>query len=278
MRTKRVIKKTKIAKIRPVEPEVLEPVENELYSTIRGILAKARASAYVAVNSAMVEAYWNVGREIVEKQGGKRHAKYGDALVKTLASRLTADFGAGFTAANLFNMRQFYLAFPNFYTLCRELSWSHYRLLMRIEDEKARQYYLDECVKSHWSVRLLQRQIDTQFYQRLMRNRIDPKSLKALVKRDSAAVKDIIRSPAILEFSGITAAHYQEMRDEGLEVHLAAEPRQFKTTRLLLEQRIAYYVGDVNRTRPAFVNLDEPFAIDRCAVLILEMLQTLLTP
>ena len=67
------------------------------------------------------------------------------------------------------------------------------------------------------------------------------------------------------------------MRDEGLEVHLAAEPRQFKTTRLLLEQRIAYYVGDVNRTRPEFVNLDEPFAIDRCAVLVLEMLQTRLT-
>ena len=224
MRIKRVIKNTKVAKIRPVEPEVLEPVENELYSTIRRILAKARASAYVAVNSAMVEAYWNVGREIVGKQGGERHAKYGDALVKTLATRLTADFGAGFTAANLFNMRQFYLTFPNFYTLCRELSWSHYRLLMRIEDEKARQYYLDECAKSHWSVRLLQRQIDTQFYQRLMRNRIDPKSLKALVKRDSAAVKDIIRSPAILEFSGITAAHYQE---KDLETALIKNMRLF---------------------------------------------------
>ena len=211
MRIKHVIKKTKIAKIRPVEPEVLEPVENELYSTIRGILAKARASAYVAVNSAMVEAYWNVGREIVEKQGGgKGKSRYGDHLIDFLATKLTGEFGSGFTRVNLFYMRRFYLAFPKVHTLCKQLSWSHYRTLLAVEDEKARQYYLDECVKSHWSVRLLQRQIDTQFYQRLMRNRIDPKSLKALVKRDSAAVKDILRSPAILEFSGITAAHYQE--------------------------------------------------------------------
>ena len=216
--------KDKSSRVSAVAPVVLGPIEGELYSAIRAILARARETVYRASNTAMVEAYWKVGREIVEKQGGKRHAKYGDALVKTLAIRLTADFGAGFTAANLFNMRQFYLAFPKFYTLCRELSWSHYRLLMRIENEKARQYYLAECVKSHWSVRLLQRQIDTEFYERLMANRIDPKSMRTLVKKDSVEVADIIRSPAILEFTGLNPAHYQE---KDLEKALIANMRMF---------------------------------------------------
>lgn len=76
---------------------------------------------YVAANAAMVEAYWNVGREIVEKQGGESRAKYGDGLVKALAVRLTAEFGDGFTASNLFNMRKFYLTFPKFYALRTEL-------------------------------------------------------------------------------------------------------------------------------------------------------------
>lgn len=122
--------------------EVVEPVQGELYATVRAIIAKARASVYVAANAAMVEAYWNVGREIVERQGGKSKAKYGDGLIKALSVRLTAEFGAGFTASNLFNMRQFYLTFPKFYTVCRELSWSHYRVLMRVENPDARRYYL----------------------------------------------------------------------------------------------------------------------------------------
>jgi len=125
--------------------EVVESVETELYSTVRAIIAKARSTVYVAANAAMVEAYWNVGREIVEKQGGKARAKYGEGLVKGLAVKLTAEFGVGYTASNLFNMRQFYLAFPKFYTLCRELDWSKYRILMRVENPDARQYYMEEC-------------------------------------------------------------------------------------------------------------------------------------
>ena len=133
--------------------EVVQPPEGELYRSVRAIIARARATVYVAANAAMVKAYWNVGREIVEKQGGRSKAKYGDGLIKTLSVKLTAEFGDGYSVGNLFNMRQFYLAFPKFYTVCRELSWSHYRTLMRVENPDARQYYLEECVKSGWSVR-----------------------------------------------------------------------------------------------------------------------------
>ena len=168
-----------------VATEVVESVESELFKNVRAILAKARATVYTAANTAMVEAYWNVGREIVEKQGGASRAKYGDGLVKSLAVRLTAEFGEGFTAVNLFNMRQFYLTFPKFYALRRELTWTHYRILMRVESDDARDYYFNECVAGKWSTRILQRQIDTQFYERLVRNH-SPKAARGLVKRGAA--------------------------------------------------------------------------------------------
>lgn len=205
-------------------PEVVQSIESELYVTVRSIITKARATVYVAANSAMVEAYWNVGREIVEKQGGRSKAKYGDRLIKSLAIRLTAEFGVGFTTSNLFNMRQFYLTFPKFYTVCRELSWSHYRVLMRVENPDARQYYLNECVKSGWSVRILQRQIASLYYERLLRNKADPKSLKTLIRRETPQVKDLVRSPAILEFSGIVREDY---REKDLEVALIKNIRMF---------------------------------------------------
>ena len=106
--------------------EVVESVGNELFKNVRAILAKARAAVYTAANTAMVEAYWNVGREIVEKQGGASRAKYGEGLINALALRLTAEFGDGFTVPNLRNMRQFYLTFPKRYALRSELSWYNF--------------------------------------------------------------------------------------------------------------------------------------------------------
>lgn len=196
----------------------------ELFARVRAILARARAAVFVAANTAMVEAYWNVGREIVDKQGGAARAQYGDGLIKALSVRLTAEFGEGFTTSNLKYMRQVYLAFPNRHTLCDQLTWSHYRTLASVEDEKARNYYFGECVKSHWSVRDLKRQIDTQFYERLMHNAIGAGNMKALVRRESAAVKDLIRSPAILEFAGIDTPRYKE---KDLEAALVRNMRMF---------------------------------------------------
>ena len=113
--------------------EVVESVEKELYENVRSILAKARATVYVAANAEMVKAYWNVGREIVEKQGWSGRSAYGDGLVDRLAVKLTAEFGPGYTRVNLFYMRRFYLAFPNVHTLCKQLTWSHYRTLITVE-------------------------------------------------------------------------------------------------------------------------------------------------
>lgn len=190
--------------------EIVESVEKELYKKVRAYIAAARAKVYTVANEEMVKAYWNVGREIVEKQGGGGRSVYGDGLVDRLAIKLTAEFGPGYTRVNLFYMRRFYLAFPKVHTLCKQLSWSHYRTLITVENEDARQYYFEEAIKSKWSVRVLQRQIATQFYQRLIANHVALPSAGKLIKRGVPDAKDIVRSPAILEFAGFSTSDYSE--------------------------------------------------------------------
>lgn len=129
------------------------------------ILISARNKVYQTANFAMVEAYWNIGKSIIEEQGGNEKAEYGTGLLKELSKQMTQDFGKGFTVANLKNMRQFYLTFSNGYALRSELSWTHYRLLMRVENENAREFYMQEAVKSQWSTRQLERQINSFFYE-----------------------------------------------------------------------------------------------------------------
>ena len=138
------------------------------YNEIKKILISARNKVYQTANFAMVEAYWNIGKSIIEEQGGNEKAEYGTGLLKELSKQMTQDFGKGFTVANLKNMRQFYLTFPNGYALRSELSWTHYRLLMRVENDKAREFYMQEAVKSQWSTRQLERQINSFFYERLL--------------------------------------------------------------------------------------------------------------
>ena len=106
------------------------------YEHVSGVLDAARRRAYAAVNYAMVEAYWEIGRSIVEQQGGMERAEYGEALLKELSRRLTGDFGKGYDERNLRFMRQFYLAFPIRNALRTELSWTHYCRLMRIPDQE----------------------------------------------------------------------------------------------------------------------------------------------
>ena len=114
--------------------EVVESEERELYAHVRAYIASARETVYAVANSAMVEAYWNVGREIVEKQGGADRAKYGNGLIRSLSVKLTTEFGPSYTGTNLRYMRLVYLAFPNCHTLCDKLSWSHYRLLAAVDN------------------------------------------------------------------------------------------------------------------------------------------------
>nr|AXS01266.1 Protein of unknown function (DUF1016) [uncultured bacterium] len=150
------------------------PAENTVYNNIRTVLVTARQKVYSAVNSAMVEAYWEIGRQIMEAQENQR-AEYGTGLIKYLSERLTKEFGKGFTVTNLKYMRQFYSVFPIGHTLCDQLSWSHYRLLIRIENEPRREFYLKECVECNWSVRQLERQITSFFYERLLATRQEGK-------------------------------------------------------------------------------------------------------
>jgi len=186
-------------------------VTSKFYNGIRRILRKARESAYRAVNSAMVEAYWLIGRQIVEEeQGGKERADYGAKIIQGLAKKLTHEFGKGFTKTNLKYFRQFYLSFSVKsigHTVCdqlrKELSWSHYRLIMRVKNTNARQYYMEEAAENNWSVRALNRQINSSYYQRLLASKNKEsveKEAEENTKKLSMRPEDLIKDPSILEF------------------------------------------------------------------------------
>lgn len=165
-----------------------QPVSRDFYGNVRTILEQARQSAYRAVNFAMVMAYWEVGRLIVEEeQQGKDRAEYGKALIMELSKRLTKDFGKGFSEQSLWNFRQFYLIFSklsaprrelemNSKTMLaqsvsqeklsavrRELTWTHYKMLMRVKKEEARIWYTNEATHSEWSTRQLEHQSDSLY-------------------------------------------------------------------------------------------------------------------
>ncbi|MCK4735346.1 MAG: hypothetical protein KAT65_23035, partial [Methanophagales archaeon] len=121
----------------------VHPVIDDLYQSLRAIIEKARSTAYRAVNFAMVQAYWEICRIIVEEeQKGSERAKYGKALIKELSQRLTRDYGKGFTERNLWYMRDFYLTFPKVNALRAELTWTHYRFLLKVDKEEARNFYV----------------------------------------------------------------------------------------------------------------------------------------
>ena len=200
-----------------------EIMDIQFNNHIKEILTSARNRVYSAANFAMVEAYWNIGKSIVEQQGGEARAEYGAQLIKALSKQMTADFGKGFTISNLKYMRQFYLTFPNGHALRGELSWTHYRLLMKVENEKARQFYLEECAKSAWSTRQLERQINSFFYERLLSSR-DKAGVAGEIKNlePGKSPEDIIRDPYVLEFLGLeqNASFYESDLEQALIDHL----------------------------------------------------------
>ena len=205
------------------KPDVAANVTETFYKQVASILNAARNKAYAAVNYAMVEAYWEIGRSIVEEQGDEERAGYGDALLQGLAERLTEDFGRGFDASNLRYMRQFYLAFPIRDALRHELSWTHYRRLSRIADAEARTWYMNECAESRWSTRQLERQINTMFRERLLASK-DKETVAAEIQKSAAARRpeDIIRDPYVLEFLGFSddAAFRESDLEQALITHL----------------------------------------------------------
>ena len=184
----------------------------EMYRSIREYVVDAQQQVYTAVNAAMVTAYWNIGKAIYEICGENDRAAYGKQVLEYISERLTSEFGKGYSVRNLRNMRTFYLTFQIRQTLSAELSWSHYLLLMRVDDEKARAFYIKEAVKSGWSVRQLQRQINTMYYHRILASR-DKESVADEIQTTVPKLEyeRIIKDPYVLEFLDLPQNdHYYE--------------------------------------------------------------------
>ncbi|MFD2966124.1 PDDEXK nuclease domain-containing protein [Sphingobacterium bambusae] len=175
--------------------------EHSFYNEIKDLLTQARNQAYRAVNSIMVQTYWQIGKRIVEQeQQGKSRADYGDYLVTNLSSYLSDTFGRGFSEANLRNMRHFYQTFPDFDQSVTHrvtnLSWTNIRLTMRIDDPTERDYYIKEATGQNWSSRVLERNIKSGYYRRLL----STQHAHALSDSDKHNPADFIKDPYIAEF------------------------------------------------------------------------------
>ena len=196
-------------------------VQDNTYQTIRNAVLSAKNEVYTTVNFAMVEAYWEIGKSIVAAQGERERAGYGTGLLAFLAKKLTAEFGNNFDESNLRRMRQFYISFPIRDALRHELSWTHYRLLMKIDDIGRRNFYLSECVESNWSARQLERQINTFFYERLLATQKDMRdSVKGEIQTAEIQTepKYVLKDPYILEFLGLkeNKAYHEKDIEKGL--------------------------------------------------------------
>ena len=180
-------------------------ISNNYINEIKKILKNARQKAYTAVNSAMVEAYWEIGRRIVEEeQNGKERAEYGKEILQNLSKVLTEEFGKGYSYRTLREIRQFYLMFSDFEkwrTVSAKLTWSHFQKVLRVSDEKARIFYLTEAAENMWSVRTLDRNISTLYYNRIVAS-IDKKMVEDEMKEKvkSLQTEEFIKNPVVLEF------------------------------------------------------------------------------
>ncbi|MBW2329896.1 MAG: DUF1016 family protein [Deltaproteobacteria bacterium] len=198
-----------------------------IYQQVREVLVQARGRALRAVNAEMVVCYWEIGRLIVEEeQRGETRATYGKGLIKELSIRLSDEFGRGFHQRNLWFMRNFYLAYPKVNALRSELSWTHYRLLLRVEKSEARAFYEAEAVNSRWSTRELERQINSLLFERLALS-CDKAGLLELAKKGHEIQKpaDLVKDPYVLEFTGIKQD--ERFLEKDLEMALIDKLRQF---------------------------------------------------
>ena len=177
-----------------------------LFSQIKQVLDDARRHVARTVNTTMVKAYWQVGKYIVEyEQQGKERAEYGKGVIKNLSERLMKEYGSGFSVPNIKLMRQFYLYYPIGYSVSSQLTWTHWRALLRVQNEVARNYYIEECSAANCSVRQLERQINTMYYERMLASR-DKDAVRAEIEQSAPKAlqpREIIHDPFILEFLGI---------------------------------------------------------------------------
>ena len=177
---------------------------DSLFDNIKDMVINSRNRVYSAVNTEMLNLYWNIGKVIMEIQQGDERATYGDAVLDKLSQKLTNEFGKGFSSRNLRTMRKFYLMYPIWKTVSAKLSWSHYLELIKIDEEPKRNFYLNECINSRWSVRELQRQRDSLLYERLTLSANKEKILELAEKGQILKTsKDLVKDPFVLEFLDI---------------------------------------------------------------------------
>jgi predicted nuclease of restriction endonuclease-like (RecB) superfamily len=214
-------------------PNDPQPAPEILLEALRGIIAQARQQVLRSVDVVQVQTYWQMGRHIVEfEQGGQNRATYGKQLLASLAQSLTLEFGKGFDERNLRNMRAFFQQFPNWNAVRSELSWTHYRLLLRVDRPEARAWYMQEIASQNWSTRVLERQISTLYFEWLLSSQ-DKTSLIAenqaenqqIIKTEAHHPRDFVRDPIMLEFLGLPSTG--RLLESNLEQALMDKLQQF---------------------------------------------------
>ncbi|OWP86420.1 hypothetical protein BWK60_08940 [Flavobacterium covae] len=195
-----------------------------IISDIKSLISNARTSAIKAVDYQRTLLYWHIGERIFnEEQQGKDRADYGEYLIKYLSEQLQPEFGSGFSYRELHRYRQFYRTFPIVDSLRPQLSWTHYRTLIRIDNEDKREYYIAETAKNNWSVRQMERQINSQLYERLLLSN-DKESVLAVARNEVLPThpNEIIKDPMVLEFLGLKreSAYYEKDLEQAIITHL----------------------------------------------------------
>lgn len=182
-----------------------EVISTRLVQDAKQIIETARKNAVRSVDFCRVQMYWKLGKRIFEEeQHGKKRADYGAYIVKSLAEKLEAEYGSGFSKRQLEFCRQFFITYPIANTVCSQLNWSQYKLLLAIHDKDKREYYQHESVNNAWTKRELERQINSQLYERLLLSN-DKESVLAVARKERIpeTPQEVIKDPMVLEFLGL---------------------------------------------------------------------------
>jgi predicted nuclease of restriction endonuclease-like (RecB) superfamily len=202
---------------------------SNLLTQIGKLIQDARGQAIRSVDAIQVRTYWEIGRHVVEfEQGGAERAEYGKGLLKEISGYLTREFGRGFDVRNLRYMRSFYKAYPNWNAVRSELSWTHYRSLVRVDNPEARTWYLNEAISQNWSSRALDRQINTLYYDRLLlsqNKKVIKEEADMQISLLNNSPREFVRDPVMLEFLGLN--HSSKMLESDLEQALMDKLQAF---------------------------------------------------
>lgn len=199
-------------------------INQSIITDIKSIIAQSKDKAIRAVDHQRTLMYWHIGKRIFEEeQEGKNRADYGTFLIEYIAAELEPEFGSGFSKRQVELIRQFYRIFPIANTVYSQLSWSQYKLLIRLNRDDQRQFYIAEAIKNNWTVRQLERQIYSNLYERLLMSN-DKENVLAVAKKEKklSNAKEIIKDPMFLEFLGLKkeASYYEKDLESAIITHL----------------------------------------------------------